>query len=141
MTDEDKAIENGIFWWHIGIFSFFNILIGYYLHHELEVDCTSSFPTFIAIAFHLLVIDYSLFQHHENIYHDTGRWIMAGAVIAGWGIGAMFSLPGIISSSLFALLAGAIVVNALKEELPKEKESNFVFFFIGATFYAFLMLV
>jgi hypothetical protein len=140
-ADKDMAIEDSIFWWHIGIFAAFNTVIGYYFHHELEVSGTSSFLTFIALGFHFLINDYSLLQHHENMYHDTGRWIMAGAVVVGWGIGMIFTLPEIISSALFALLAGAIVVNSFKEELPEDKESNYGFFLIGATIYSVLLLV
>lgn len=140
-SDEGMAIEDSIFWWHIGMFAAFNILIGYYFHHELQVNGTSSFLTFAALGFHFLINDYSLLQHHEKMYHNTGRWIMAGAVVAGWGIGLVYTIPDVISSSLFALLAGAIVVNSFKEELPKDKESNYGFFFAGATAYAFLIML
>jgi hypothetical protein len=140
-SDKDMAIEDDIFWWHIALFATFNILIGYYFHHELEVKGTSSFLTFTALGFHFLINDYSLLQHHENMYHDTGRWIMAGAVVVGWGIGTIYTTPEIISSALFALLAGAIIVNSFKEELPEDKESNFGFFLIGATIYSVLLLV
>lgn len=138
-SDEDMAIEDDIFWWHIAIFAAFNIVIGYYFHHELEVNGTSSFFTFIALGFHFLINDYSLLQHHEKMYEGTGRWIMAGAVVVGWLIGAVFTIPDMISSALFALLAGAIVVNSFKEELPEDKESNYGFFFTGAIAYTILL--
>jgi hypothetical protein len=122
--DEDMAIENSIFWWHIGVFAVFNILIGYYFHHELEVNGTSSFLTFMALGFHFQINDYSLLQHHEKMYHDTGRWVMAGAVVAGWGIGAIYTAPDAISSALFALVAGAIVVNFLKRNYQRTKKAT-----------------
>ena len=140
-SDENMAIEDSIFWWHIGIFAAFNILIGYYFHNQLAVEGTSSFLTFLALGFHFLTNDYSLLQHHEEMYHDTGRWIMAGAVAVGWGIGFIITVPTIISSALFAFLAGAIIVNSFKEELPENKESNFGFFLIGTALYTILVLV
>lgn len=72
------------------------------------------------------------------MYHHTGRWVMTAAVITGWGIGVAFPVPEMISSILFALLAGAIIVNSFKEELPEEKESHYLFFFIGAALYTLL---
>lgn len=140
-SGKDMAIEDSIFWWHIGTFAAFNILIGYYFLHQLKVEDTGSFFTFIALGFHFLINDYSLLQHHEKMYHDTGRWIMAGAVAVGWGIGIIFTVPTIISSALFAFLAGAIIVNSFKEELPEDKESNFGFFLTGSALYTILVLV
>lgn len=140
-SDKDMAIEDDIFWWHIGVFAVFNIVIGYYFHHEMEVNGTSSFLSFIALGFHFLINDYALLQHHEKMYHDTGRWIMGGAVLAGWGIGAVFTIPDLFSFTLFALLAGAIIVNSFKEELPEDKETNSGFFLVGAALYTSLLIL
>lgn len=140
-SDEEMAIEDDIFWWHIAIFAVFNIIIGYYFYHEPEVNGISAFLTFIALSFHFLIVDYSLLQHHEKMYDRTGRWIMAGAVVAGWLIGTIFTIPDMISSGLFALLAGAIVVNTFKEELPENKENNYGFFFTGAIAYTILLTI
>ncbi|NJL21613.1 MAG: hypothetical protein HC895_13625, partial [Leptolyngbyaceae cyanobacterium SM1_3_5] len=41
---------------------------------------------------------------------------------------------------LFAFLAGGIVLNVLKEELPEDRESHFWSFAIGAIGYAVLLL-
>lgn len=133
--------DNVVFWCHIGIFALFNGFIGYYLHHELKVEGISSLLTFTALGFHFLVNDYSLFRHHDRLYHHTGRWIMSGAVIAGWIVGAGFTIPDIQLALLFALVSGAIVVNSFKEELPEEKESNFKFFLIGTLAYTLLWIL
>ena len=41
---------------------------------------------------------------------------------------------------LFALLAGGIILNVLKEELPEERKSRFWAFALGAGTYAALLL-
>lgn len=130
-----------IFWSHIGIFASFNFVIGYYLHHEMEVEGISSFLTFTALGFHFVITDYSLLRHHNHKYLNIGRWIMTGAVIAGWGIGVLFTIPDKTSYVLFALVSGAIVVNSFKEELPEEKESHFGFFLAGAILYTLLLIL
>lgn len=42
---------------------------------------------------------------------------------------------------LTAFLAGGVVLNVLKEELPEERESSFGAFAVGATLYAAIVLV
>lgn len=140
-TENKSVADKTIFWNHIGVFALFNAIIGYYLHNEMHVDDLSSFLTSLALGFHLLIIDYSLLLHHNKIYDEIGRWIMTGGVIFGWGIGIVFTISDSVSYTLFALLAGAIVVNSFKEELPKEKESNYTFFLIGVIFYTALWIL
>jgi hypothetical protein len=45
------------------------------------------------------------------------------------------------TSVLFALLAGGIVLNVLKEELPEERQSRFSAFALGAAGYTILLLL
>lgn len=138
---DESVEEQTVFWSHVGIFALFNSIIGYYLHSEFRVDDISSFLTLLALCFHLLIIDYSLLLHHDKMYDKAGRWVMAIAVITGWGIGTVFTIPDYISYILFALLSGAIIVNSFKEELPEEKESNYIFFLIGTSVYTILWII
>jgi hypothetical protein len=41
---------------------------------------------------------------------------------------------------LTAFLAGAVIMNVLKEELPEERESRFWVFALGAAFYTVILL-
>lgn len=66
---------------------------------------------------------------------DLGR----GAHL-GWGLGLAATLSALAVASLFAFLAGGIVLNVLKEELPEERESRFWAFAVGAAGYAALLL-
>jgi zinc transporter ZupT len=42
---------------------------------------------------------------------------------------------------LFAFLAGGIVLNVLKEELPEDRESQFWAFVVGAAVYSAVLLI
>ncbi len=53
----------------------------------------------------------------------------------------MTTLPEFVVGILFAFLAGAIVLNVLKEELPEERQSRFWLLAPGALGYAALLLV
>jgi hypothetical protein len=49
-------------------------------------------------------------------------------------------IPEVAVAVLIAFLAGGVVLNVLKEELPEERESRFWAFALGAAFYAALLL-
>ncbi len=65
---------------------------------------------------------------------------MAAAIIVGWVIGSGTEIHQAAVAVLFAFLAGGIVLNVLKEELPEEQESRFWAFALGAIGYAILLL-
>jgi zinc transporter ZupT len=136
---QDKA-ERGIFWLHITSFALYNGLIGYLLLHREEPGIQSLFLFFIAMALHFVVNDYGLRQDHKHIYHNIGRWILAAAIIVGWAIGYGTEISEAAIAVLFAFLAGGIILNVLKEELPEERKSRFWAFALGAGAYAALLL-
>lgn len=74
------------------------------------------------------------------MYDNTGRWILAAAIITGWTIGNRTELSQAAIGILFAFLVGGVVLNVLKEELPEERESRFWAFAVGAIGYAALLL-
>jgi hypothetical protein len=129
-----------IFWIHIGSFALYNVLFGYLLLHREETNAVDLVLFVIAIGLHFLVNDYALHEHHEEIYARRGRWILAASILFGWLLGYLVELPQLYAFILLALLAGGIILNVLKEELPDERQSRFWAFAIGATGYAIILL-
>lgn len=133
-------VEAETFWLHIGSFGLYNVLIGYLLLHREETGAWSLAIYFVAMALHFVTNDFGLREDHKERYDHLGRWVIAGGVLAGWALGAAVSLPEILVGFLFAFLAGGVVLNVLKEELPEERQSRFWPFLAGATGYASLLL-
>lgn len=129
-----------VFWLHIASFALYNALIGYLLVHREAPGRMSLLLFAIAMALHFLVNDNGLREHHKKMYDKLGRWILAAAVIAGWAIGSGTLISQAAIAVLFAFLAGGIVLNVLKEELPEDRESRFWSFVVGAIGYAGLLL-
>lgn len=140
-TSESKdKTSPGIFWLHIGSFALYNALIGYLLVYRENTPLEMLF-FFLAMGFHFLVNDHGLLQHHRSAYLNRGRWVLASAVIIGWGCGLAVEVSEAATSTLFAFLSGGIVLNVLKEELPEERQSRFWPFAFGAAGYTALLLV
>ncbi len=134
-----NAVGVRLFWIHIGSFSLYNLLIGYLLVHRDETGIASLLLFFFAMATHLVATDFGLRHDHKRRYNRFGRWIIAAAVIAGWAIAAVTRLPDVAIGFLFAFLAGGIVLNVLKEELPEEKQSRFLPFLVGVVGYSLVL--
>ncbi|WP_227376405.1 hypothetical protein [Haladaptatus halobius] len=130
-----------VFWIHIGSFTAYNALIGYLLVHREETGLASLAFFAAAMGLHFVVNDYGLREHHENIYDRFGRWLLAAAVVVGWMVGSTTHINEPAVNTLFAFLAGSIVLNVIKEELPEERESRFWAFALGAAGYTALLLL
>ncbi|MEW6491678.1 MAG: hypothetical protein AB1589_03885 [Cyanobacteriota bacterium] len=139
-SGEENKADPGIFWLHIVSFALYNALIGYLLVHREEPGFQTLFLFFIAMGLHFMVNDYGLRQDHQHTYHKIGRWILAAAIIVGWVIGYGTEISEAAISVLFAFLAGGIILNVLKEELPEERKSRFWAFALGTAVYTALLL-
>ena len=144
---KQKAVKNiditsiEVFWLHIGSFALYNTLIGYLLLHREETGLISLFSFFTAMGLHFLVNDYGLREHHKSMYDKVGRWILAGAIFWGWILGNLIKVNEAAIVAFFAFLAGGIILNVIKEELPEQRQSQFWAFALGSVVYASLLLI
>ena len=129
-----------VFWLHIASFSVYNALIGYLLLHRETPGLQSLLLYSFALILHFVVNDYGLREDHKGAYDRIGRWILAAAIFVGWGIGLVSEIHEAALAVLFAFLAGGILLNTLKEELPRERKSRFWAFACGAVGYAAILL-
>ena len=138
--EASDTTEAGVFWLHISSFALYNALIGYLLLHRETSGLLSLFFFFVAMGLHFVVNDYGLRQDHKRTYHRIGRWVLAAAIIAGWAIGAATEISNAAIAVLFSFLAGSVIFNVLKEELPEERKSRFWAFAVGVAVYSALLL-
>lgn len=128
-----------VFWLHMASFSVYNLLLGYLLVDGINTLRGLAF-FFVAMALHFIVTDFGLSEHHKRMFAVRGRWILALAVLCGWLLGVLFKIPETATSLIAAFLAGGIILNVLKEELPEERQSRFSAFLLGGCGYAILLL-
>jgi hypothetical protein len=136
----DTTTEHHLFWVHIGAFAIYNAVIGFLILHR-DVTGAGLVTFTFAMMLHFVVNDHALRQHHQQAYHAVGRWILAASVMAGWFAGRAIELGDATVGVLFAFVAGGLVLNVLKEELPGERNSSFPAFALGAVAYSGLLLL
>ena len=134
-TQAENDQNERVFWAHLASFSIYNLVIGYMVVNE-PTSVWSLALFVVAMALHFLVIDFSFREHYHNVYHDKGRWFLSGAVMTGWAAGIFIEIPDLAMNVATAFIAGGIILNALKEELPEERQSRFWPFLLGAALYS-----
>ena len=139
-SDGSQTSTAGVFWLHIGSFSVYNALIGYLLVHREEMDLRGLAFYSIAMTLHFLVNDFGLRKHHHRNYDRIARWILSVAIITGWAIGTLTEIDRAALDILFAFMAGGVILNVLKEELPEERKSKFLPFAAGIVVYSALLV-
>jgi hypothetical protein len=138
-SEVDAAASGGVFAVHMASFSLYNLVIGYLLvHGERRGRGLALFA--IAMALHFVVTDYGLGEHHRASYGRVGRWVLVAALGAGVAVGYAAALPEAAVAVLVAFLAGGVMLNVLKEEVPSERKSRYWAFAGGAAAYAALLL-
>lgn len=136
-----QEANRGAFALHLFSFALYNVVIGILLVRRQTEGALEEAAFAFAMGVHFLVTDHALRAHHQALYDRRGRWIVAGAPLLGWALGMAHAVPEATIAYMFALLAGGVVLNVLKEELPEERESRFSAFALSAFGYAALLLI
>lgn len=140
-NEEEPAATSGIFWIHIITFALYNGVIGYLLVREDYEDPWGMALFFVAMGVHFMTNDKGMRATHQEDYDRYGRWLLVAAILIGWGIGVFVEVHEWMISVLIALLAGGVILNVLKEELPEERESSLLAFCGGLISYSILLLL
>ena len=128
------------YWVHLGAYLPYNFIVGYLLTHREEESLSRLALFTLAMVLHFIVSDHGLRHQTHGSWLKIGRFLLAGALLAGCGLGFVFDLSASVVSMGVAFLGGSVVLNVLKEELPEERESRLLPFLLGAAIYAALLL-
>jgi hypothetical protein len=139
-SDPEQSTSATVFWIHMASFGLYNGLIGYLLLH-LEKRTLAGLVFFgVAMALHFVVTDFGLNEDHKVRFQRIGRWVLIVAVFLGLFVGYETEISDVAVSVLIAFLAGGVILNTLKEEVPTERRSRFWAFALGMAGYAALLL-
>lgn len=129
------------FWLHVAAFALYNLLVGYMLVENPYGGLLDTLLYQAALVLHFAAIDQASRERHQALHDRIGRWIMAAAVVIGWGIG-QFGIDNVHLAGLaFAFLAGGMILNVLKEELATVGPARLAPFLGGATIFAGILLI
>lgn len=130
----------GIYWLHLTSFGTYNVLITYGMALRVRTGLAFALLFALAMGLHFVLTDRGLEEHYPRRFARSGRVLLAGALLIGWGLSAVAAPTStLVVAVLTALLVGSILLNVFKEELPSGRQSSFGWFLTGLGLYAGLL--
>lgn len=130
-----------VFWVHLGAFALYNAVITYTLPLTYRTGIAFAVLFTIAMGLHFVLSDRGLEENYGRLFDRWApRLVLAGALVLGWALAWLFApTQSVTISVLTAFLAGSVLLNVFKEELPSGRESSFGWFMVGLVSYAVLL--
>lgn len=138
---EENKRSGAFFSLQVGAFAGYSGLIAYLLVHNIWENARTLFLYALAMAFHLFLVDHALAEERRSLYMKSGRWILAFAVMAGWGLGILTSIPDQWLARIIGFVGGGVIMNSLVVELPEGRGGRFWVFALSTGAYALVLIV
>lgn len=123
-------------WVHTGGFALYSLAVGFVLadYSDRGIVWLAAYTGVIGLHFHMNARSTASEEHHPLL----GKGVLAGAVLLGWLIAQLVPHSYRVGSFLFAAMAGAMILNILKDELPGHKSGVPSLFMLGVACIALL---
>lgn len=122
-------------------FSTYSGLIAYLLIHNVWRDASTLILYTLAMSFHFLLVDHSLFSEQYGSYESHLRWVLALSVLVGWFIGVLTSIPDPWMARIVGFVSGGVLMNTVVVELPEGRGGRFWPFAIAAATYSSVLII
>jgi hypothetical protein len=126
---------------HIVGFAAYVWLVAYLMVRGITEEAAPILLYALAMGLHFLAVDHSLQREHGELYLRVGRFVLAGASLAGWACALAIAIPKPMLVTGLGLVSGGVVMNSMIAELPDDKDGRFWPFVAGAVMYSGLLLL
>jgi hypothetical protein len=124
----------------LAAFAGYSSLIAYLVVPNVWKGVPSLLLYSLAMAFHLLVVDQS-FAREPGPYESSRRWILALAIMVGWSVGILTSIPEQWLARITGFVCGGVIMNTLVVELPEGREGRLWPFVLATVAYSLVLIV
>jgi|688.fasta_scaffold09906_11 hypothetical protein len=128
------------FWLSTFGYLLFNFFVGASLSDPTNPEIQPIALFTVAMGMHYFVRDHNASLENNGIYYHQARWILTGALFAGYLTGYFIAIPLAVIAIAVSFISGGVLLNVLRYELPKREQVGYFFFMFGALFYTFLIL-
>jgi hypothetical protein len=125
---------------HVGGFALYNLLVGYLLIEWGDNPMALALYS-AALGLHFLVTDDGMRRDYGSNYDRYGRHLMAGSVLAGAALASIWPVPVGLLTIVVGVVAGGVVINSMKDELPPASGGRFLPFLVGSVSYTVVILI
>ncbi len=141
VSSQENPKNSLIFYLKLGFSCLYNGLLIYAIPELFDKNPLFVILYIVAMSLHLISADRSLSEDYSHEFKSWGRYVLVASVIAGLTID-IFTEPAneLVSDVLTAILAGSLMFNIFKEELPHPENSSFRWFCAGVALYLLLLV-
>ncbi len=116
---------------HFGAAALYSSLLVFTLGQQLPASPALTVVFAVSMGLHLTSGDFGLQERYEEIFVRKGRYILAVAVLAGYALNLVREPHEEAVDVLTAMLAGFMIFDIFRKELPEFHEARFAPFLLG----------
>lgn len=142
LVDRSKALPSRDFPFYLTLASYalFNFLVGYAVTYQDDPDIQPLALFTFAMALHYFTNDYTLDKEHSSQYTKYGRWVLICSLFLGWAVGCVVTISPAAIAMVNAFIAGGVIMNVIRHELPVNTPHSTGSFLFGAALYTAIIL-
>ena len=126
---------------HLVMFCIYNLIITYTMSLRTLTGITYTVLFTFAMALHFVLTDRKFNRMYPSRFKHFGRVFLSISLFAGWLLSAIFDpIRVLFVAFMTAFLAGSILLNVFREELPNSDIASFRWFAFGSLLIAVILL-
>lgn len=127
---------------HLTMFCLYNFLITYTMALRAQTSLTATALFTISMALHFVLTDRKFNRLYQNRFSRIGRYLLIYSLLFGWVCTVVFDPVNIlIAAFMVAFLAGSVLLNVFREELPGAGLASFSWFALGSILIAAILIL
>lgn len=127
---------------HLAMFCLYNFLITYTMSLRALASITATVLFTFAMALHFVLTDRKFSRFYRKQFNRLGRFVLICALLVGWFCSVIFDPVNVLIAALMlAFLAGSVLLNVFREELPAAGLTSYFWFSFGTLFIMFVLLL
>ena len=127
---------------HLAMFCLYNFLITYTMSLRAYSNTTATILFTITMALNFVLTDRKFCRFYQAQFNQVGRFILIVALLLGWLYSVIFDPVNVLMAAfMVAFLAGSVLLNVFREELPSNGLASYCWFTIGSLMIAGVLLL
>lgn len=139
----DSGHDDGwVYGLHLIMFCLYNFLITYTMSLRAMSSITATVLFTFAMALHFVLTDRKFSRFYKRQFDHWGRFLLITALFIGWVFSVVFDPVNVlIAAFMLAFLAGSVLLNVFREELPSTGMASYFWFSFGAILITLILLL
>lgn len=127
---------------HLAMFCVYNFLITYTMSLRALSSILATILFTVAMALHFVLTDRKFTRFYSSQFIHFGRFILICALFIGWICSVIFDPVNVlIAAFMLAFLAGSVLLNVFRDELPETGLISYFWFSFGALLIMVILLL